>query len=191
MPSHWDTTPADWDTCVLGKYQLPGVAKVSVKRARKLDKKSAKGRNGATITDGGGESAEVSIELSMTTAEEWDAWCAALKILDPTKVAPQAYDIVHPQAEAYQVASVMVETIESGPPDNGIYTVKIKCAEWFPKQKGAAKSKITTPTGAAGAANILDMSRDAKLAKQAASFDKASGGQFGPPPFPSTSENKP
>jgi len=191
MVAHWDTDPADWDTCILGSFQLPGRAKVTVKRARKLDKKSARGRNGATITDGGGEGAEVTIELALVGADELDAWAAALVVLDPTKVAPQAYALVHPQAQIFQIKSVMVEDISADMPDNGIYTVKIKAAEWFPAPKGKAKSKITTPTGAKGAANVLDMRRDATNAAAAAAHDKATGGLAGPPLPPSATGNAP
>lgn len=194
MPAHWDTTPQAWDQCVLGKFLLPGVAKVSIKRSRKFDKKSAKGKNGATITDGGGEGAEVTIELSMTTADEWEAFCALASVIDPAKVAPQAFGIVHPQTEAFQVASVMIADISADMPSSGIYTAKIKCEEWFPTpKKGAGKGKgnTTTPKGASGASNILDMARDKNLAKNAAGFDKASNGNAGPPPPPSLSNNKP
>lgn len=191
MPAHWDENSEDWDQLILGKFLLPGVAKVSIKRGRKFDKKSAKGRNGATITDGGGEGAEVTIELSMTTAEQWDAWADAMAVLDPTKAAPQAFDIYHPQAEAFQVKSVMIEYISADAPSNGIYTVKIKCAEWFPAPKGKSKSKLTTPGKSGGAANVLDMARDKSLAGKAAAFDQASRGTAGPPPPPSLSENKP
>lgn len=191
MVAHWDENSEDWDVCILGSFQLPGRAKVSVKRGRKLDKKSAKGRNGATITDGGGEGAEVTIELALVEADELDAWAAALVVLDPTKVKPQAYDLIHPQAELFQIKSVMIEDISADMPDNGIYTVKIKAAEWFPAPKGKAKSKTTTPTGAKGAANVLDMKRDATNAAAAAAHDKATGGLAGPPPPPSTTGNAP
>lgn len=191
MVAHWDENSEDWDTCILGNFQLPGRAKVDVKRGRKLDKKSAKGRNGATITDGGGEGAEVSIELALVDADELDAWAAAMAVLDPTKVAPQAYALVHPQAQLFNIKSVMVEDISAGMPDNGIYTVKIKCAEWFPSPKGKAKSKTTTPTGAKGAANVLDMKRDRDVAASAAAYNKASGGNAGPPPPPSSTGNSP
>ena len=191
MVAHWDENSADWDICILGNFQLPGRAKVDVKRARKLDKKSAKGRNGATITDGGGEGAEVTIELALVDADELDAWAAALGVLDPTKVAPQAYALVHPQAQLFSIKSVMIEDISAGMPDNGIYTVKIKAAEWFPQPKGKGKSKTTTPTGAKGAANVLDMKRDRDLAGSAAAYNKSSGGNAGPPPPPSTTGNAP
>lgn len=191
MPAHWDENSEDWDSCVLGNFLLPGRAEVSVKRGRKLDKKSAKGKNGATITDGGGEGAQVDIELSMVGSDAWDVWCGMLAILDPTKSAPQAWGIGHPQAEAFQVKSVMIEDIQAGAPKQGIYTVKIKCAEWFPQPKGKAKSKTTTPTGAKGASNILDMGRDKNLAGAAAAHDAATKGQFGPPPAPSTNGNRP
>lgn len=190
MADHWDTNPDAWDRCILGKYLLPGVAEIDVKRGRKFDKKSAKGRNGATITDGGGEGAEVTISLSMTSAEEWQAFVALAGLLDPTKVSPQAYALVHPQAEAFGVKSVMVGEISSGPPKNGIYTVKIKCEEWFAAPKKGAKGKVTTPKTAGAAANILDMGRDKNLANKASVFDKASKGAAGPPP-PSATGNTP
>lgn len=188
MPAHWEAGDTDWDTLTLGGFKLPGVPRVTVKRGRKLDKKSAKGRNGATITDGGGQGAEVEIELRIATAEDWDTWCLVLWALDPTKVAPQAYTVVHPQTEAFQVQSVMIEDISAGPPDSGIYTVKIKCAEWFAAPKAGAKNKTTTPTTASGPMNVLDMARDRANAKRAAAYDAATGGLAGPPP-PSFSGN--
>ncbi len=189
MPAHWDSESEAWDTVVLGGLRLPGVAKVTIDRGRKLDKKSAPGRNGATITDGGGEGASVSIEIQMATAEEWDAWCAAMKMLDPTKTAPKAWAIVHPEAEAMQVVSVMIEKINGSPPDNGIKTVKLTCAEWFPKPKGKGKSKTTTPQKFAPP-TVTDMVQDAKVRGRAALYDAQSGGQAGPPP-PSLLGNTP
>ena len=112
------------------------------------------------------------------------------EVLDPTKVAPQAYDIVHPQAEAYQVASVMVETIESGPPDNGIYTVKIKCAEWFPKQR-APRSQDHDSYRCGWRGEHSGRRAMPSWPNKPPPSTRRGGGQFGPPPFPSTSENKP
>lgn len=187
----WDTEPEAWDRCVLGKFLLPGVATVKIERGRKFEKKSAKGRNGATITDGGGEGAEVTIELAMTTAEEWQSWRALASVIDPTKSAPQAYGIVHPQATAFQVKTVMVAKLSAGQPKGGVYTAKIKCEEWFATPKKGVKGKTTTPKTAAQASNILDMGRDKNLAARAAAQDKASKGAAGPPPAPSATGNVP
>lgn len=190
MTAHWDTDSEAWDTVILGGFRLPGVARLTIERGRKLDKKSAPGRNGATITDGGGEGAAVSIELQMTTPEEWDAWVAALRVLDPTKTSPQAWALVHPEAEAMQVTSVMIEKVSGGPPDNGVKTIKLACAEWFPKPRGKGKGKTTTPAKSFKPPTVVDMAKDKEIKERADAFNDLRAGQAGPPP-PSAFGNAP
>jgi hypothetical protein len=193
MVAHWDTDPDAWDGCVLGGFRLPGRAKVTCKAARKIDKKPAVGKNGASLTDQGGHPGEVKISLSMVDQADWDAWCLLAPLLNPTRTKPQAFTIVHPQTQALGIDKIVVEDIDAGDPENGIFTVQLGCVEWFPAaKKGAAKKGkgVTNLGSAPGAANILDMARDSKVAAAAAAHDAKTGGLAGPPP-PSQTENRP
>ena len=70
----WDDDPELWDTVYLAGSALPGVASVTGGHGRKLDVKSAPGRNGARIVDKGYEPAKVEIALRMWTKEQLLAW---------------------------------------------------------------------------------------------------------------------
>jgi len=72
----WDDSPELWDTVTLAGAPLPGVARVTGAHGRKLDVKSAPGRNGARIVDKGYEPAKVEIALKLWTKEQLDAWRA-------------------------------------------------------------------------------------------------------------------
>lgn len=194
MAAHWDENPEAWDTCFLGGFRLPGVAQVSVKTERKIDRKPAVGKNGASLTDQGGHPGEVKITIQMTEKSDWDAWCKLEPILNPTKSKPAARVVVHPRTEAAGITAIVVEGIEGGMPENGILKIDLKCVEWFPAtKKDTAKKKggSTNLANAKGGANILDMARDGKVAGAAAAHDAKTGGQAGPPPPPSLSQNRP
>lgn len=71
---HWEEDSALWDTVYLAGAPLPGLATVSGAHGRKLDVKSAPGRNGARIIDKGYEPAKIEITLRMWTPEHLDDW---------------------------------------------------------------------------------------------------------------------
>lgn len=78
-----------WDTVGFGEEQnpppLPGLARVRVKRARKIDERSGSGRNGARLIDKGSRAADVQIRLMLWTDEQLDALADRMPSLDYTR----------------------------------------------------------------------------------------------------------
>lgn len=86
----WDDDPELWDTVYLAGLALPGVASVTGGHGRKLDVKSAPGRNGARIVDKGYEPAKVEIALRMWTKEQLLAWYRVAPTLTFRREPPAA-----------------------------------------------------------------------------------------------------
>lgn len=156
---HWDEAPELYDTCTLAGLTLPGIVKIAGSMTRKLDKKNAKGADGATITDDGANAAEIELALVMWTAAHWEAYQAMVPLINPLaqkgKLSP--VDIVHPVLALHGVKSVYVEDV-SLPQAGSIpqtREVKIKVVEWRPAPKKPKKSKSTTPTRSQAARDYL------------------------------------
>lgn len=71
-----------WDKLILDGRTMPGVAKVDVEQARKVDDKGSPGRNGARLVDKGAEAAKVTIELRVWTPAQLDELTTALPSLN-------------------------------------------------------------------------------------------------------------
>jgi hypothetical protein len=132
---HWDEAPDVWDTLVLGGDTWPGIARVTVERGRKIDKKSAKGKNKATTTDQGVDPADVTITVRVMSAEDFAALADNVATVEPKAgTSPMVpYDIVHPVAAFRKVTAIVIEKI-SGPthpePSSGQAEVTLKCLEY-------------------------------------------------------------
>jgi hypothetical protein len=165
VPS-WIADPDSWDTLHLGKWQLPGIASVKIKRSRKVDKKEGKDSGGATSTVKGPSVADLDIEILIWDPATIDDDMAALEDFlnenDPRNgVTSQPLDIAHPKAELRRVASILIEDIDGPDPKNqdapgsGAWILKIKASEYSPAKKQAARTpntsvSYTTATGRAG-----------------------------------------
>lgn len=78
-----------WEKVGFGPEQnpptLPGIATVTVTRARKIDDRSGPGRNGARLIDRGAEAAKVRIRLRVWTDEQLDQLADRMPSLDYTR----------------------------------------------------------------------------------------------------------
>jgi hypothetical protein len=118
---YWGDAPAAWDQVILGSITLPGVAKVTVKRSRKIDVKSGAGVSGATTTVQGFQPADVTILVRLSSDADLQAMFAALGTLEPV-IGPTATDvafsILHPATTMRRVSAVVVKDID-GPTQTG------------------------------------------------------------------------
>lgn len=140
---HWDDDPDSWDTCVLGSVTLPGFCQVKITRGQKLDAKSAKGKNKATLTLQGQDAAKVVITWKCSERSELAAYAAAIKAIEPVagKTSPTALDLVHPAALLRGVAAIAVETIDGPSLDGGIITTTINGIEFQVPKKTSGLGK--------------------------------------------------
>lgn len=134
----WETSPEAYGSLTLGKHTIHGVKDVQVKRARKRDKKSAPGKNGAKLGNKGFESASVKITWHVTTmengpaSERWDAAAAILADLEDKKRSEEALAITHPFCQIRGITSVTVDEIE-GPAiveASGLFAFTLDCTEY-------------------------------------------------------------
>lgn len=134
----WESSPASYGTITLGKHTIRGVKDVQVKRARKRDKKSAPGTNGAKLGNKGFEAASVKIEWHVCTDEgdspsqRWDEAATILADLEDRKRAEDALAIDHPFCAIRGITSVTVDSIE-GPKvveSSGLFAFTLDCTEY-------------------------------------------------------------
>lgn len=114
-----DTNASKWNTLILGKIVLPGIARVSLKHDNKLDVGHAQGNDGAPITNKGKQPRELTAQLWIFTPDAWSTWLGSLKKLNVgvhgQPINP--FEIVHPKASEFNVRSVYIKGISSPPPD--------------------------------------------------------------------------
>jgi hypothetical protein len=87
--------PERWDTVFFDGSPLPGIAKVNVDAARKMDSRSAPGANGARLLDKGQEPAKVTIVVRMWLEEHFAEWARVMPSLHyrEERVRPTAAQI--------------------------------------------------------------------------------------------------
>lgn len=127
------TSEAPWNTLITGRTTWPGVATVKVKRGQKIDKKTAKGQNGAKLTFNGREAAAVEIEVFIYQEEDLDAFMACIASIEPDigKKDPAPVDIPHPACAARNVKSIAIESMEGPNWDRiGKLSIKIHAVEF-------------------------------------------------------------
>jgi len=152
----YDNPPNPWDQVALGGVMLPGLARVKVRKGRKLDVKQPPGSHGATITDRGYKPAQVDIHLTVWTYAQWQALQSlfdgsnAALTLEPkpnTSYAAPAYPIDHPATAMRQVSSIIIDEIEGPEPSSsmkGAVEFSFKCTQFFPPPK---QNATNTPKG--------------------------------------------
>jgi hypothetical protein len=88
LDAHAARIPDDpWETFKVAEITLPGIAKVEGRgRAARIDRKSAPGSNGATLTHNGVEPAEIDVTLLIWTEAQLTELQAAIQKLSPVKV---------------------------------------------------------------------------------------------------------
>jgi hypothetical protein len=171
--AHWDTDPTPWDTCYLDGAALPGIATVEVSAGRKIDDRSASGRNGSSLVDKGQKAANVTINLQLWTEEHLTAWGrvqpslsyrqerlpAARPGTKTTKATPaadrnglrrerRAVAISHTVATLNDIRLVYVSEIRTNHPKGGVLNVTITCLETH--QEKLTTSVTRTLTASSG-----------------------------------------
>lgn len=151
-PKQYDEDPNVWGTMRIGfnaqrrlqngVYYFPGTVDVHVVRERKIDKKAAQNRAGATLTNKGVTPAEIEITITLWTEGQVNVMNKILDEIDPrpTKKDPfQAYNVAHPAFQMRGVQFITIEKIE-GPNFEltGKVVFKLNAVEWQPDQKLAA-----------------------------------------------------
>lgn len=150
---HWEADPDAWDEVFLGGDPIPGLAKVSVKQKRKVDKKSAKGSNGATVTTQGWEPAEVEISIRTLDPADYEAMFAFAKMLKPSaknaNADKNALGIISGPTSFWDILAIVIEEIDGPGLKDGILETSIKAVEH------TAPAAKTTGAGGAGGAGLL------------------------------------
>ena len=121
-----------WDYVVLAGDIAPGVATVDITAPDGLDRKKAKGKKRATITDNGDNPLEVEIELVLLPGDIDYFREVTLPTLRPRSKtgARQPVSIEHPMAEVWGVRNIIVGTIKTPHPKGGKMIATLKCYEW-------------------------------------------------------------
>jgi hypothetical protein len=132
---HWDDQPDLWDACYLAGKQLPGLIIVDIDRGRKIDVKSPKGRNQATVTVQGNEPANVTITVEISTREDLLSLNEILPLLEPVTdpkkaTASDAIDIACPMAAIRGVSSIIVSKLAGPKLKNGLMTLTLTAIEF-------------------------------------------------------------
>lgn len=145
----WDLSPDVWDSITLGSVTLPGVSRLTITRALKIDEKDAKGKNAAKLTVQGVKNAEGTIVNMVATEEELGALEEAIKVLEPKagKGGGDPVDIVHPVASLRGLASILIVEVSGPELDAGIAKTVIKWKQFDAPKKptsGLGSGKGTT-----------------------------------------------
>ena len=135
-----------WEQCWLAGSLLPGFSSVECKRVRRIEKKSAKGQDGTTVTDQGDELMEITIRTKVVSAVDWAQWQDLFKVLWAKKAGASRgpVTIEHPKPNALGVQEVYLEEIDPQGPDDQIMVVVTKCFEYVenprPVQQAAGRN---------------------------------------------------
>lgn len=140
----WLDDPKAWSSCQLGPDTLPGIVTVTPDKARDVDVKKTKGKDGASQTDNGTTPGKVTIELWLGTRAHWQAWLAIRPRIDPLRPGSTRtpIEIHHPATDEAGIRNVYVTKITASPPSaKAGRKIRIECNEWFPETK---KTKANT-----------------------------------------------
>ena len=149
---YWESQPDAFDTVFLGSDRLPGLARFSaIKRGKKYDDKSAKGKNKGPLTLQGYKRAEFEIELEIHGEDEWaelQEWMPDLESNPQPGVSgpdtPVAWDISSPFTAARGIEAIVITDVAGPEWRDGFLYVTLSCVE-FDKPK-----PVATGTGGAG-----------------------------------------
>jgi hypothetical protein len=143
----WRDQPRIYDRVVIAGYELPGICSVDAEHRRKLDKKNAKGEDGATITDDGEDQAPVEVRVELYTLEDWNRFQQVVPHINPKGPGKRVgVSIDYPTLALFGITTIYVEAV-SVPKFDGkrqFMTCTIRATEWRPPPKAAKASKSTT-----------------------------------------------
>ncbi len=135
---------AAWNFCWLGDDLLPGRSVVSAEGpTHDIDVQKSKGSDGANLEDNGFKPGSCTVELTIFTSEQWDAWLQVLPHIDPQKpgALTRPLQITHPEPNLLGIQSVTVQKISGSPPSGGKKVYRIQCIQWFPAVKPSKTDK--------------------------------------------------
>ena len=138
--------PGEWDQVDLAGEVCPGTAQVRVKAPSNLDVQKPKGGKRATVKDDGDPLMTVDISLELQPDELQEFVQFILPILKPPgkNQGRDPVTIRHPMCAAFNIAAVIVDTIDMDHPrPGGTMTVGISCYEWSAgPQANKVKNKV-------------------------------------------------
>lgn len=143
----WKDLPQAYDHPVIAGYELPGVARISAELRRKLDKKNAKGIDGATITDDGEDQAPIEITVRLYNREHWQRFQALVPLINPKGSGKKtAVSIDYPTLALFGINLMYVEAVSVPEFRDNPKRMEstIKGTEWRPAPKAAKTSKSST-----------------------------------------------
>jgi hypothetical protein len=149
-----------WDIVKIAGIVLPGVSKVEVSSAIKINVKESAGKNFSYLTSEGYKPCDVIITTTIWTPEQWRDW--QLNVLPNIKPLPAkqklsslALSIEHPACAAQYIFAICIETI-SGPTNSsekGAKEFKIKATQYVKMlQDQVTKDAAAAERAAAAAA---------------------------------------
>lgn len=160
IPPWPGNTPDLMDQFTISGVVVPGLVTFAGELGRKLDKKNAKGSDGATITDDGADPEAIDLQVVMWTEEQWRIYCTQLlPLINPnnTKGKLKPVDVSHPILALIGVKRAYVEKTSipkrGKVPQTVEYTIRM--VGWRPEPKTATKSKSKTPDAASSSPSDL------------------------------------
>jgi hypothetical protein len=147
----WNPIVNPWDVVFLNGFALPGVSKVEVSGARKLDVKQSAGRHFSTVTDMGYKPIDVIVTTTIWTPQQWIDWqLNILPMIEPLPNAtyskkPDSYNIVHPATQSRGVQAICIETLTGPHPSHLGWSArefKIKAIQWSKAFQASATNTV-------------------------------------------------
>lgn len=127
---------SSWDIVQLGQVFLPGVVTIeNLEVGRDIDVQKRKKKEKARIRDNGLSPVTFDIIVELT-GRQWADWLKILPAIQPKEGVPrQAFEIVHPMVNAYNVNSIYIHKIKAPAPSarKGM-RVEIHCGEWMEEE---------------------------------------------------------
>ncbi len=154
----WVNNPGAWDRPVFDfgegdqvlTLRMPGISKVKGKGIAKLDKKSAPGSSGATVTYLGAEPIEVEITTTIWDQTQLQELDRIIRMLAPrpTKGLPKPVRVSHPKLAMFGVSKLFVSEIgmleESGSA-RGAMDITIHFVQYLPPIGGQTLTNGKVP----------------------------------------------
>jgi hypothetical protein len=165
-----DYSDNPWDLCTLNGFKVPGISVVTCIPRIKLDVAKAIGKDGGPAIDKGHLPADIDIQTTIWTPNQWLIMQAVLiaiwrrpgqahrfeqtdqgSIRSATTtdarnkvVNKPAVTIAHPSAALYGITSIMIETVGSPEPapERGARVVRIKAVQYIKPSAKKAERKV-------------------------------------------------
>lgn len=133
-----DYAANDWDRCVLGGVNLPGVVDTSGLSALSVKKAKASGKHGARVTTTGRNPQTAEIRVYIWTPAQWKIWQEVFpQIYGGDKSESTALDVYSPQLAMVGIKGVVVTSVTSPQPGRvrGEKMITIRVEELAPVKK--------------------------------------------------------